>query len=116
DHPGARRVVVLEDGSTLVEEIQRLELPYRFGYRVSRFSGTLGQIATEAKGTWEFVPTATGTQVTWTYTFDARSCPTRPALRALVGDAYHPYMEQAIASIRRHVETKQAPRLAQGGL
>jgi polyketide cyclase/dehydrase/lipid transport protein len=104
DHVGARRVVVLDEGATLVEEIERIEAPRRFGYRVSDFSFEMKDLASEGHGYWEFVPTAEGTRVTWTYVFTARACPVEPALRAAVGVFFHPYMERGLASIRRSAE------------
>ncbi len=104
DHPGARRVVVLDEGATLVEEIERIEAPHRFGYRVSDFSFSMKNLASEGHGYWEFVPSAEGTRVTWTYVFTARSCPVEPALRAAVGAFFQPYMERGLASIRRSIE------------
>lgn len=104
DHPGARRVVVLEGGSTLVEQIERLDRPHHFRYRVSDFSFVLRHLATEGRGYWELLPEAAGTRVRWTYVLTAKSCEARPALRAAVDAFFEPYMRQGLASIRRHIE------------
>ncbi|APR78239.1 Hypothetical protein A7982_03586 [Minicystis rosea] len=113
DHVGAKRVVLLEGGSTLREEIELLDPPRRFGYRVSDFDFSIKDLASEGHGYWEFTPTAAGTRVTWTYVFTAKSCPARPALRAAVGTFFHPYMERGLASIRRRIEEPK-PRAALG--
>jgi hypothetical protein len=104
DHPGARRVVVLDDGATLVEQIDALERPLHFAYHVNDFSFVVKDFATGARGDWVFTPTAMGTHVVWTYTFAPRSCPAEPALRALVATLFKPYMAHGMASIRVHIE------------
>jgi len=104
DHAGARRVVVLDDGRTLVEQIDAIERPSHFAYHVNEFSFVVKNFATGARGDWEFVPTASGTHVVWTYTFSSRSCPSEPALRALVAGFFKPYMERGMSSIRFHIE------------
>jgi Polyketide cyclase / dehydrase and lipid transport len=104
DHAGARRIVVLEDGSTLREQIERLERPTHFRYRVDNFSFMLKDLASEGRGYWELVAIPGGTRVKWTYVFTARACATRPALRAAMGAFFEPYMRQGLGSIRTHIE------------
>ena len=104
DHVGARRVVVLDGGATLHEEIEALDPPRGFAYRVSDFSFSMKDLATEGRGYWELAPTEHGTRVTWTYVFKATSCPAQPVLRAAVAAFFHPYMERGLASIQKHVE------------
>lgn len=105
DHSGARRVVVLDGGSTLVEEIELIERPHRFGYHVKDFSFIVKDVATEGRGYWEFEPMKDGgTRVSWTYTFTARSCPAQTPLRAAMSAFFHPYMAHGMASIKKHIE------------
>lgn len=104
DHVGARRVVVLEDGSTLKEQIERLERPGRFQYRVEDFDFALRFVASKGRGYWDFTKTETGTRVTWTYVFDAKSCQTRPLVRAALRTQFEPYMRHGLEAIRAHVE------------
>jgi hypothetical protein len=108
DHAGARRIVVLDDDSTLVERIELLDRPRRFGYRVSDFSSVVKNFATEGHGSWDFASTPAGTHVVWTYTFHARSCPSEPVLRAMVAAMFKPYMERGLHSIAVHIEGESA--------
>lgn len=104
DHAGARRVVILEDGSTLHEEIEELARPSSFRYRVDAFDFSIGWFASRGRGFWTFEPMGDRTRVTWTYVFTARSCEARPALRAAIGTQFAPYMRRGLASIKQHVE------------
>ena len=105
DHPGARRVVVFADETTLVEQIESFERPRRFVYRVSDFTAAVRSLASGGQGFWELTPTAGGTRVSWTYTFTARSRAARPLLRSMVKLFFHPYMLDGLTSIREHIET-----------
>lgn len=106
DHAGARRTVTLDDGSTLKEEILAFEPSARFAYRVHELSASPNRdLIREGRGDWTFAPNPDGsTHVAWTYTFTARSCGARPAVRALVGGMFHAYMEQGMTSMKRHIE------------
>ncbi|NVB38259.1 SRPBCC family protein [Pseudenhygromyxa sp. WMMC2535] len=104
DHPGARRVVVLEDGTTLREDIEVLERPARFEYRVHDFQFAINKLASEGRGEWTFAQTQAGTRVTWTYVFAAKRRATLPALRAVVSKHFEPYMQNGLDSIRAHIE------------
>jgi hypothetical protein len=107
DHVGATRVVVLDGGGTLVESIEVLDRPRRFAYRVEGFHGFAAEdFAREGRGFWTFEPTPTGTRVSWTYTFKARSCPSEPVLRAAMAAFFRPYMENGLRSIKLHIDQR----------
>jgi hypothetical protein len=106
DHAGATRVVVLDGGGTLVEEIELLERPRRFAYRVHDFKGFVAEdFASKGRGFWTIDPTPRGAHVSWTYTFTARSCPAESALRAAMAAFFRPYMDNGLRSIKAHVES-----------
>jgi hypothetical protein len=104
DHVGARRVVVLEDGSTLREQIEELDRPARFRYRVDDFDFALRLLASKGRGYWDFTQTGAGTRVTWTYVFDAKNCQARPLLRAAIRTQFEPYMRRGLEAIRAQIE------------
>jgi Polyketide cyclase / dehydrase and lipid transport len=105
DHAGATRVVVLDGGGTLMERIELIERPRRFVYRVEAFHHfAAADFATRGRGYWTVARTPTGTRVSWTYTFTARSCPATPVLRAAMAAFFRPYMENGLRSIKAHVE------------
>lgn len=106
DRVGARRVVVLEDGSTLHEDIEQLDRPVSFRYRVHDFDFALKTVAEYGRGYWSFTGTPDGTHVVWTYVFNASSCAARPALRAVIGTQFTPFMRHGLARIRADVERR----------
>lgn len=103
DHAGARRVVVFADASTLLEQIERFERPQHFAYQVKDFTAAVRTLAVGGHGVWEFTPSASGTRISWTYTFTARSRATRSLLRTMVRLYFHPYMVSGMASIQKHL-------------
>lgn len=107
DHADARRVVVFADGSTLLEQIERFERPHHFAYEVKDFTAAVKALARGGRGVWEFTPSASGTRVSWTYTFTARSRAARPLLRTMVSLYFHPYMVAGLESIRQHLEEER---------
>lgn len=82
DAAGRTRVVQLDDGSEVPEELTDVDRPSGFGYRVGPFPRPLGLLVSAAEGTWTFAAEGEGTAVRWTYRFTAR--PGRGAVVALV--------------------------------
>jgi hypothetical protein len=110
DHAGAERVVYLDDGETCIEELDLLDRPSRFAYHSHDYALPLGRVIAEARGAWTFEPAASpdapATLVTWTYTFVPQTCAVRPELRLFADALFRPYMERAMTSIARHIETR----------
>src|SRR4051812_27662198 len=73
DQPGSHRIVHLLDGSTVNERITAYNRPSYFAYRVSNPSFALKHLMAEARGQFWIAPTEGGTNVTWTYSFQARN-------------------------------------------
>ncbi|MCW2748006.1 MAG: hypothetical protein JWP10_1148 [Nocardioidaceae bacterium] len=69
DHVGATRTAVMSDRSTADELITTYVPPLEFGYRVGPMTGLIGKLIDHADGAWQFEPTETGTDITWTYAF-----------------------------------------------
>ena len=70
---GAIRRITNSDGSVIDEEILELERPRLQRYRLlGGFRGAAKLAIRCASGRWLLEPTATGTRITWTFTFDIR--------------------------------------------
>lgn len=106
DHAGQTRTVLLSDGSTAQEQLTAYEHPKRFAYTVSRFSGILRFLATEAHGEWWFErgAAADSTFVRWKYAFVARSRVAAPLVWLIAHTLWHCYMGKALALSKREVE------------
>ena len=52
DHPGARRIVTLDDGGTAREEITALEPPDRFAYALGELSPPFSRLVRGARAEW----------------------------------------------------------------
>lgn len=92
--PGSQRTVLLEDGSTVREQVLVWERPRRFEYRVDRFTSPLGRLAHQAIGAWDFTQTERGSSFRWTYSFQAQGRFSAILLNLLVHTAWARYMDQ----------------------
>ena len=102
DHVGSRRMVHLADGSTAREEVTECVGPQLFGYRVAEFSGPVRFLAREARGRWHFEPAGPhATDVTWTYSFVARSTPAAFAMAPMVRLAWRGFMRRGLEEVSR---------------
>ncbi|HEX5145033.1 MAG TPA: SRPBCC family protein [Mycobacterium sp.] len=70
---GQSRTVVQAGGTTLREELTRVDAPDVFGYRLSEVRGPLAPLVDHVEGEWQFDPVGTGTQVTWRWTVYPKS-------------------------------------------
>ncbi len=64
---GQTRTVVQAGGTSLREELTRVDAPEVFGYTLSNVSGPLAPLIDHIDGEWSFTPVGTGTEVTWTW-------------------------------------------------
>ena len=62
---GQTRTVVQAGGTTIREELTRLEEPGAFGYTLSKVTGPLAPLVDHIDGEWLFKPVGTGTEVVW---------------------------------------------------
>ena len=65
---GQTRTVVTRDGGTMRELLVDVDAPRSFSYRLSDVTGVLRPLIAGIDGRWEFVPTGTGTSITWSWT------------------------------------------------
>ncbi len=70
---GQARTVVQTGGTTLKEELTRVDEPGVFGYTLSHIKGPLAPLVDHIDGQWLFVPVGTGTEVTWHWTVYPKS-------------------------------------------
>jgi len=94
---GQSRTVLLSDGSTAREVLTGYDAPFRFGYTVSDFSGSLRYLAASADGEWWFTPASGGaTSIRWRYTFRAGSWLGAPLLGLISKLLWRRYMRKAL--------------------
>jgi hypothetical protein len=109
DRPGSARVVHLADGSTVREQLTGYDSPKRFTYRVWEFGNPIVRtLATQAKGEWDFVATAEGTQVTWTYTFQAKNAAAALPLSGIAQILWRGYMDVCLENTQKIMLAQRA--------
>ncbi|MEU0556723.1 hypothetical protein [Dactylosporangium sp. NPDC006015] len=100
DVVGNSRIVHLADGHTARESVTGYQRSSYFAYRVSDFDNFLGRLAADAVGRWWFADGPNGsTDITWTYTFNARNRLAAIALLPIVKIFWRGYMRQAVATL-----------------
>lgn len=96
---GARREVVLVDGSTLLEEIVEFERPLRHRYRIERFGPPLSHLLRTGEGSWTFADEAGGARVSWSYQYELASLWMLPVAALFVKVLMHGAMHHAVERI-----------------
>jgi hypothetical protein len=95
DTAGRTRVVLLEDGSEVTEQLTVVDRPAGFGYRLGPFARPLGLLVAHAEGDWEFAAREGGTSIRWTYRFSARPG-RRVVVAALLAPLWRGYARRAL--------------------
>lgn len=67
---GSRRRIAMTDGAVLIEEVLVLDRPHRHAYRWEKPKLPFSLLVRSGRGDWTFAPSAAGTRVEWTYTFE----------------------------------------------
>jgi hypothetical protein len=102
---GARRVVTLDNGGTLEEQITAYDRPALYAYRISDFHFFVKGFSASGAGVWQFFRTDAGkTRVVWTYTFEPKSRGRRPLLDVGVSWFYRPYMRRGLEETKQQLE------------
>jgi hypothetical protein len=100
DVVGSSRTVHLSDGSQATERVTGCATPAQFAYTVSGFTNPVRFLAREARGRWTFAEAGgAATDVTWTYTFAARSLPAALLLAPVVRLAWRGFMRKGMAAL-----------------
>ncbi len=106
DEIGQSRTITMTDRSCVFEELTAYDLNKNFSYRVSKFTGLMGRLVTQANGTWVFTaPYPDKTQINWTYAFTPKSRYTTFIVRPFVQVLWRGYIEGALERVKTHIET-----------
>jgi len=101
---GARRRILLSDGSSVIEELLALERPQRHRYRWTEPPrGALGWLVRQAEGDWRFAPSARGTRIVWDYRFELTSALAAPLALPIVW-LFRRWMAGGLERVRQALE------------
>ncbi len=97
DIPGHSRTVHLSDRGTIVETVTSCQRPELFSYQLSNFTGGFGLLVADAIGIWKFNEIdRTTTEITWEYSFRAKSISAGIILKPIIELLFRAYMQQII--------------------
>ena len=106
--PGARRRVLMADGSTATEEVLTRDADGSFTYILWGFKQPLAALAHHGRGSYRIVAAGPdSTDVTWTYAFAPKGAWARPLLGLLIRLAFRPFMVAALARIQSEAASHQ---------
>jgi len=111
DAVGRTRRLMLSDGGHVIETIAVVDSPRYFAYNLTEFQQLFGMLVTDATAQWRYDRVATGTKVTWTYTFR----PKRGASLIVAGIVrfwWAPYMKKVLPPILREIERRSTMKPA----
>ena len=98
DGVGQSRKLTLSDGGTVVERLKIVDVPRRFAYQLTDFTGFFGTLVAFADAEWDFDASVEGTRIRWTYRFHAQ--PKRGwIVRLMVRLAWAPYMKRVLPGL-----------------
>lgn len=102
-HVGQSRTVVTSDGGTMRELLTEVDAPHSFSYRLSNITGPLRPLVDSIDGCWEFVPSGTGTAITWRWVLHPKriGAPVMP----LVTSMWRGYARQALELLSEQLLT-----------
>jgi hypothetical protein len=105
DVPGSHRIVHTTDGYQAREEVSAVDGPAYFSYVVTEFTQPLlRRLIREARGQWWFDEHPTGTEVTWTYSFQPTSRLASVVLVPVVKVLWRRYMAAAMGIAKARAE------------
>ena len=98
--PGSRRRVVLGDGNTALEELLVYEEDKGFKYIVWNFTNEARMVTNYAIGEFVITDKDGGSDITWAYKFQKKSCLTGMILSDFVKNDYKGYMQVCMKAIK----------------
>ena len=102
DVVGSSRVVHLADQTTVREQLTHHNSPDYFAYKIWDFGNPIVRtLATGARGEWTFTALNGGTQVSWTYTFTAKSGVAALPLSGIAQILWRGYMDVCLDNTLR---------------
>ncbi|HEY6331188.1 MAG TPA: SRPBCC family protein [Blastocatellia bacterium] len=102
--PGARRRVILDDGTSLAEEILDNEPLKRFRYQVWGYPGFRGYLIDYAIGEFRYEASADHVGIKWTYSFHRKFAIGVPLLSWFVNGDFAGFMRACLGTIKREAE------------
>lgn len=96
---GQTRTIVLADRGTMRETLTTVSPGTSFGYHIEPVTGPLKPLVAGVEGTWAFVPSGTGVEVSWQWVVQ----PTRAGSMVMPAFArmWQGYARQALEEIER---------------
>ena len=101
---GSRRRVVLDDGSTALEEVVDSGLPEQFRYVVWNYTSDAAKHVRYGVGEFRFTPERDRTRVEWTYSLAPRGWPATWFLGRFVDGDYREMMEVSLQAMKENAE------------
>ena len=96
---GARRRVLLEDGTYVAEDVLENESPARFRYQAWGFTSATGAHIDYAIGEFEFLDAGDGaTRIVWRHRMKAKSALARAFIARFVKNDFAPFMERGLSA------------------
>lgn len=106
DEVRAKRLVVMDDSSTLEEELTVFEPPVYFVYEIGEFDFSLRHLVERGRGEWTFTPIGESMIVKWTYAFDPASALTMPLMFLYVTTLHRRYMQATMENTQALIENR----------
>jgi hypothetical protein len=103
--PGSRRVLLLSDGNTAVEETTSSDPPRGLKYRLHELTNVFRHLVAEAQGELLFREVGdAATRVEWRYSFFGRNSAATLVLKPLISLQYAGFMKSALTRAGRLAE------------
>jgi len=108
DTPGSMRIVHLQDGSQVQEQVTDFVPHGYFEYLIWNFSNPMMKLMSKgASGVWHFQELGPHTEVRWTYTFFARGRIAALPLRLFAHVLWRGYMDRCLHNSAMHLSSHQ---------
>ena len=107
DHVGACRIVNLEDGNHITEEIIQFDSNRYFESKLTNFTNFLKNDTEYSQGQWWFVSVEGGTQIKWTYSFKPKTQISKAILITGMNLFFKGYMVNSMNNIKNLIEAAQ---------
>lgn len=105
NHPGASRIVVLDNGNRLRESIIAYQRPYLFHYMSTEFSGApLKGMINEAMAIFILQPYGPRTHVSWQYAMRPESDARLADTRAFMQNVWRPWQQGFIGALKKALD------------
>ncbi len=105
---GDTRDIYLTDGSSVHEEVIKLEPTKHAAFRLSGYAAPLKFLVIEGASLWDFEEVSNQqTKVTWTYSYTPRSAFTKPLVNLIVKTLWSGYMQASLGRLKTGLSAGQ---------